>query len=116
MTDAKPDPKVEIAHVLTMDLVEYSTLLITEQTRIMAELTGIVRSTVRFQQAEAEGKLIRIPIGDGMVLVFFNDSEAPIECYPPLCMSILPGAIRPRLAGSRNRHAPLSQAARPISE
>jgi hypothetical protein len=42
---------VEIAHVLTMDLVEYSTLLITEHTRIMAELTGIVRSTVRFQQA-----------------------------------------------------------------
>lgn len=80
MAEAGSDPKLEIAHVLTMDVVEYSTLLITEQSRVMAELTRIVRSTARFRRAEAEGKLVRLPTGDGMALVFFNDPEAPIEC------------------------------------
>jgi TolB-like protein/Tfp pilus assembly protein PilF len=78
--EPQSDPKVEIAHVLTMDVVEYSTLLITEQSRIMAQLTEIVQSTARFRRADAEDKLLRLPTGDGMALVFFNDSEAPIEC------------------------------------
>jgi TolB-like protein/Flp pilus assembly protein TadD len=78
--ESESSPKVEIAHVLTMDVVEYSTLLITEQSRIMAQLTEIVQSTARFRQADAEDKLLRLPTGDGMALVFFNDSEAPIEC------------------------------------
>jgi class 3 adenylate cyclase len=77
--DAESDPKVEIGHVLMMDVVEYSTLLITDQSRIMSELKRIVRSTARFQEAQAEGKLICLPTGDGMLLVFFNDPEAPIE-------------------------------------
>jgi adenylate cyclase len=71
---------MQIAHVLTMDVIEYSTLLITEQTRVMGELTRIVRSTARFRRAEADGKLVRIPTGDGMLLVFFDDPQAPIEC------------------------------------
>src|SRR5207253_2216328 len=61
--DSGSDPKVEIAHVLTMDVVEYSTLLITEQSRIMARLTEIVQRTARFRQADAEGKLLRLPTG-----------------------------------------------------
>ena len=80
LSEIASDPKLEIAHVLTMDLVEYSTLLITDQTRVMADLNKIVRNTSRFLKAEAEGKLIRIPTGDGMALVFFNDPEAPLEC------------------------------------
>ncbi len=79
-SDPSSDPKVEIAHVLNMDVVEYSTLLITEQTRVMAELTRIVKDTLRFRRAEAEGKLLRVPTGDGMLLVFFDDPQAPIEC------------------------------------
>ena len=79
-SDAPSEPKVEIAHVLTMDVIAYSTLLITEQMRIMAELTRIVRRTARFQRAEANGKLIRVPTGDGMLLVFFDDPEGPVEC------------------------------------
>jgi hypothetical protein len=59
------DPKVEIGHVLMMDVVEYSTLLNTEQSRIMSELKRIARKTARFQQAEAEGKLVCVPTGDG---------------------------------------------------
>ena len=78
--EAESDPKLEIGHVLMMDVVEYSTLLITEQGRIMSELKRIVRNTARFQQAEGEGKLVCVPTGDGMLLVFFTDPEASIEC------------------------------------
>jgi TolB-like protein/class 3 adenylate cyclase len=78
--DLEPDLKLEIAHVLTIDVVAYSTLLIDEQTRLMAELVRTVKATSRFRQAAAEDKLIRLPTGDGMALVFLNDTEAPIEC------------------------------------
>jgi TolB-like protein/Flp pilus assembly protein TadD len=78
--EREANPKVEIAHVLAMDIVEYSTLLITEQTRVMGELTNIVKSSERFRRAEAHGKLVRIPTGDGMALVFFSEPDAPIEC------------------------------------
>jgi hypothetical protein len=77
---AAHDPKVEIAHVLIMDVFECSTLLITEQSRIMAPLTKIVQSTARVRQADAEDKLLRRQLATRMALVFFNDSEAPIEC------------------------------------
>ena len=77
---ARTDSTVEIGHVLTMDVVEYSTLFITDQTRLMAELTRIVTDTGQFRAADTEGKLIRIPTGDGMALVFFGDPQAPIEC------------------------------------
>ena len=87
MPDARSEPKLEIAHVLTMDVVEYSTLLITEQSRIMAELTRVVKNTPRFRRAEAEGKLVRIPTGDGMLLVFFDDPQAPIECALEISLS-----------------------------
>src|SRR6266480_5579746 len=87
-TDAKVNPKLEIAHVLTMDIVEYSKLLITEQSKIMAQLTRLVRETARFRQAEAEDKLLRLPTGDGMVLVFFDDPEAPIECASEISAAI----------------------------
>jgi adenylate cyclase len=79
-SEAQSDPKMQIAHVLTMDMVEYSTLLITEQSRVMGELTRIVKNTGRFRRAETEGRLIRIPTGDGMLLVFFDDPQAPMEC------------------------------------
>jgi TolB-like protein/Flp pilus assembly protein TadD len=78
--EREANPKVEIAHVLAMDIVEYSTLLITEQTRVMGELTNIVKNSERFRRAEADGKLVRIPTGDGMALVFFSEPDAPIEC------------------------------------
>ncbi len=78
--DSEPELKLEIAHVLTIDVVAYSTLLIHDQSRVMAELTKIVRNAPRFRAAEAEGKLTRLPTGDGMALVFFGDPEAPIEC------------------------------------
>src|SRR2546428_13611210 len=72
--------ELEIGHVLFMDVVGYSKLLINEQREIQRQLTQIVRSTEHFRAAEAAGKLIRLPVGDGMALVFFNSPEAPVQC------------------------------------
>ncbi len=85
--DLEPDLKLEIAHVLTIDVVAYSTLLIDEQTRLMAELVRTVKSTPRFREAAAD-KLISLPTGDGMALVFLNDAEAPIECAMQIAASL----------------------------
>jgi len=79
-SDRPSDSKLEIAHVLAMDVVGYSTLLINEQSRLLGDLNRIVREAARFREADAQGKLLRLPTGDGMALVFFNDPEAPIEC------------------------------------
>src|SRR5437762_7668127 len=79
-SDSPSDSKLEIAHVLAMDVVGYSTLLINKQSRVLADLNRIVREAARFREADAQGKLLRLPTGDGMALVFFNDPEAPIEC------------------------------------
>ena len=73
-------PHVEIAHVLFIDLVSYSTLLINEQQQLQQELNHVVRGTEQFRLAEAEGKLTRLPTGDGMALVFFTTPEAPVQC------------------------------------
>ncbi|MFL6529644.1 MAG: hypothetical protein ACJ8KX_04175, partial [Chthoniobacterales bacterium] len=78
--EPEADLKLEIAHVLTIDVVAYSTLLIHEQGRYMAELNRIVRNAPCFRAAEAAGKLTRLPTGDGMALVFFGEPEAPLEC------------------------------------
>jgi TolB-like protein len=80
ISEGESSSRLEIAHVLFMDVVGYSTLLITEQTKVIAELTNVVRGGSRFRRAEKEGKLLRVPTGDGMVLVFFDDPQAPIEC------------------------------------
>lgn len=79
-TEVEPNLKLEIAHVLTIDVVAYSTLLIHEQSRVMAELNKVVRAAPCFRSAEAAHKLTPLPTGDGMALVFFGDPEAPIEC------------------------------------
>jgi adenylate cyclase len=77
-----PEPRVqlEIGHVLFMDVVGYSKLLIDEQRELQQQLNEIVRSTEQFRSAEAAGKLVRLPVGDGMALVFFNSPEAPVQC------------------------------------
>ena len=74
------DVPLETAYVLFMDVVGYSKLLVNEQRELQQQLTDVVRSTEQFQAAEAAGKLIRIPAGDGMALVFFNRLEAPVQC------------------------------------
>ena len=70
---------VEIGHVLMLDVVGYSKLLLDAQTRVMAELNRLVRETVRFRVAQAAGKLVSLPAGDGLVLVFFGEPDAALE-------------------------------------
>src|SRR5436853_2699949 len=74
------DVKFEIGHVLFIDIVGYSKLLINEQSEQIQKLKEIVRGTEQFRLAEAEGKLLRLPTGDGGALVFRTSPEAPVLC------------------------------------
>src|SRR5262249_50355524 len=74
------DVKLEIAHVLFIDIVGYSKLSINEQHAAVDELTQIVRGTGEFKKADAAQRLIKIATGDGMALVFYNTPEAPVRC------------------------------------
>ena len=78
--EIKKEIQLEIAHVLFIDIVGYSKLSINDQHAAVGELTGIVRASEQFQRAEAANRLIRIPTGDGMVLVFYTNPEAPAHC------------------------------------
>jgi len=78
--DLQPEVQLEIGHVLFMDVVGYSKLLVNEQRELLQQLSQIVRNTEQVRIAEAADKLIRIPAGDGMALVFFNSPESPVRC------------------------------------
>jgi TolB-like protein/class 3 adenylate cyclase/Tfp pilus assembly protein PilF len=71
---------LEIAYVLFIDIVGYSKLLVDQQRRLLEILNEIVRGTEQFHKAEVNNRLITIPTGDGMALVFYNTPEAPVEC------------------------------------
>jgi TolB-like protein/class 3 adenylate cyclase/Tfp pilus assembly protein PilF len=72
--------RLEIAHVLFIDIVGYSKLLISQQRAHLNTLNQIVRNTEVFSTAEQAGRLIKIPTGDGMALVFYKDPEEPVAC------------------------------------
>src|SRR5438045_307122 len=79
-SESSADVKFEIGHVLFIDIVGYSKLLINEQSEQIQKLKEIVRATEQFRLAESEGKLLRLPTGDGGALVFRNSPEAPVLC------------------------------------
>ena len=79
-TELEPDLQLEIAHVLFVDIVGYSKLLINEQHQSLANLNQIIRNTDAFRVAEAAAKLIRLPTGDGMALAFTSTPDAPVRC------------------------------------
>ncbi|HJT81228.1 MAG TPA: tetratricopeptide repeat protein [Chthoniobacterales bacterium] len=79
-TGSEPGVQLEIGHVLFMDVVGYSKLLLDDQRELQQQLNDIVRSTEQVRLADAAGKLVRLPTGDGMALVFFNSPEAPVQC------------------------------------
>src|SRR5438874_5416041 len=72
--------ELEIAYVLFIDIVGYSKLVTHEQRRLLELLNRIVREAEHFRAAESNGRLITVPTGDGMALVFYNTPEAPVEC------------------------------------
>ncbi len=77
---ANPDLSLEIAHLLLIDIVGYSKLLVNEQVDMLQQLKQIVRGTDSFRAAEARDRLIRVPTGDGMALLFFQSPEEPVRC------------------------------------
>src|SRR6266850_5365791 len=77
---AKKEIQLEIAHVLFIDIVGYSKLSVNEQYAAVEELNQIVRASEEFQRAEAANRLLKIPTGDGMALVFYTSPEAPAQC------------------------------------
>src|SRR6266581_3052198 len=79
-TEIKKEIKLEIGHVLFMDIVGYSKLLINEQRAVRESLNQIVRQTEQFREADAAGTLIKSPTGDGMALIFHGSPEEPVEC------------------------------------
>jgi TolB-like protein/class 3 adenylate cyclase/Tfp pilus assembly protein PilF len=79
-TEIKKEIQLEIAHVLFIDIVGYSKLSINDQRAAIDELTQVVRTSEQFQNAEAGARLIKIPTGDGMALVFYTSPEAPAQC------------------------------------
>jgi TolB-like protein/class 3 adenylate cyclase/Tfp pilus assembly protein PilF len=78
--ELEPDLPLEIAHVLLIDVVGYSKLLVNEQIELLQDLNQIVRNSECFRAAETKGKLIRVPSGDGMALLFFHSPEEPVRC------------------------------------
>src|SRR5881227_2697629 len=78
--EVKKEIQLEVAHVLFIDIVGYSKLSINEQRAVVDELTTIVRGSDQYQKAEVAGRLIKIPTGDGMALVFYTSQEAPAQC------------------------------------
>lgn len=78
--ESRPDVQLEIGHVLYMDVVGYSKLLLNEQRSVQERLGEIVRGTNCFRAAETSGRLVRLPTGDGMALVFFDSPESPLRC------------------------------------
>src|SRR2546429_1855438 len=79
-TEVKKEIQLEIAHVLFIDIVGYSRLWINEQRAASDELTQAVLTSEQFQNAEAAARLIKIPTGDGMALVFYKSPEEPVKC------------------------------------
>src|SRR5437868_9744076 len=80
MSEPQADFRLEIAHVLFMDIVCFSKSLINEQSEMLRRLNQIVASTAQVQTAEAAGKLTRLPTGDGIALAFFTTPDAPLRC------------------------------------
>jgi adenylate cyclase len=88
--DSKVEPQFHLgtAHILFLDVVGYSKLLVNEQREVVQQLTEIVRNTPQFCKSDTNGKLIRIPIGDGMALVFFQTPEEPVRCAMEIAQAL----------------------------
>ena len=88
MPEESTPKRLEIGHVLFIDIVGYSRLLSDAQAEALHELNHLVRETDAFREADTAGKLISLPTGDGMALVFTNSVEAPVECALELSQAL----------------------------
>ena len=79
-SDIKKKIELEVVYVLFLDIVGYSKRATSEQHTLIDQLNQLVRSSDEFQRAEGADRLIKIPTGDGMALVFYKSPEQPVEC------------------------------------
>src|SRR5262245_62735148 len=79
-SEIKREVKLEIVHVLFLDIVGYSKALTDQQQELVDRLNQVVRGSQEFQQAAAADRLIKIPTGDGMALIFYDSPEQPVNC------------------------------------
>jgi TolB-like protein/Tfp pilus assembly protein PilF len=86
--DSEADLRLEIGHVLLVDIVGYSKLLITDQRERLQALTEIVRNAAQFRASDANGTLVRVPTGDGMGLIFRDSVESPVRCAVEISQAI----------------------------
>jgi TolB-like protein/Tfp pilus assembly protein PilF len=86
--EVKKEIKLEIGHVLFIDLVGYSRLSIDDQHAAVENLNRVVRASEQFQRAEAADRLLKIPTGDGMALIFYTSPEAPVQCAVEISRSL----------------------------
>ena len=93
-TDINKQIELEIAHILFIDIVGYSKFSVNDQHAAVEELNQIVRASEQFQRAEAASRLLKIPTGDGMALVFYTSPEAPAQCAVEISQAL---KERPRL-------------------
>src|SRR5256885_4535576 len=102
--EVKKEIELEIAHVLVLDIVGYSKLSVNEQHGRVDELNGIVRLSEQFQKAEAANRILKIPTGDGMALVFYRSPEEPAQCAFEISKAVgqafLPAGSNQRQAGT----------------
>src|ERR1700730_10986288 len=98
LTEATSDTRFRIGHVLFIDVVGYSKLLINEQTGLLRELNELVQGTEQFRAAEKKHRLVRIATGDGMALVFRDSPESPAQCALQISQALrrraLPFSVR----------------------
>jgi hypothetical protein len=107
--ETKKEIGLEIGHVLFIDIVGYSKLLIDEQRDYLHTLNEVVRRTDSFRAADAAGKLTGLPTGDGMALVFATTLDAQVSCAIEISNALRshpepfhnPEPYRPILARSR---------------
>src|SRR5437870_1995054 len=98
-TEIKKEIQLEIAHVLFIDIVGYSKLSINDQHAAVEELNQVVRASEQFQRAEAASRLLKIPTGDGIALVFYTSPEAPAQCAVEISRALKEHPRRQRRMG-----------------
>jgi TolB-like protein/lipoprotein NlpI len=111
--ESKKEIQVEIGHVLFIDIVGYTKLLIEQQSKYLEQLREIVRGTESFQAAQAQGKLMRLPTGDGGALVFQTTPDAPVNCAVEIAREL---KMLPELRVRMGIHSGPVQAVTDLSE
>src|SRR5438093_13401161 len=106
--------RLEIGHVLFIDIIGYSKLLLKQQSELLRELNEVVSRTKEFREADFAGKLIRLPTGDGMALVFRTNTEAPLECAMEIARAL---KSHPAIQLRMGIHSgPVNEVVEPITE